>query len=134
MIPGELEVEFNLRYSPAVTHTRLRHRIEEILARHGLDYTIRWRLSGKPFITRDGVLRHTAQQATQAELGQEAKLSTAGGTSDGRFIAPTGAQVVELGPVNATIHRANECVSIRDLSRLAATYARILAMLLTGQE
>lgn len=134
MIPGELEVEFNLRYSPAVTHTRLRHRIEEILARHGLDYTVRWRLSGKPFITRDGVLLHTAQQAIRAELGQEAKLSTAGGTSDGRFIAPTGAQVVELGPVNATIHRANECVSIHDLSRLVATYARILAMLLTGKK
>ncbi len=130
VIPGKLELEFNLRYSPAVTHTQLRSRIDEILAHHDLDYTLEWRVSGEPFLTAEGVLLETARQAIQTELGQKPESSTAGGTSDGRFIAPTGAQVVELGPVNATIHRANECVPVGDLPGLAGVYTRMLAKLL----
>ena len=133
VIPGVCEVTFNLRYSTEQTHEALRERIEGIFKRHGLDYDIEWTLSGRPFLTPRGELVAAAQQAIAAVAGFQTELSTAGGTSDGRFIAPTGAQVLELGPLNATIHRVDECVSVADLDLLSAMYERILENLLARQ-
>lgn len=130
MIPGELEAVFNFRFSTEVTDTGLRERTEAILQAHGLDYRIDWSLSGQPFLTPGGDLVDASVASIREILGVEAKLSTAGGTSDGRFIAPSGAQVVELGPVNATIHKINEAVRAEDLPRLAAVYGGILERLL----
>lgn len=131
VIPGELTVLFNFRYSTAVTYEDLKSRVEGILNQHGLRYTLDWTLSGEPFLTRSGELVDAARQ-TIKEVGQmDASLSTSGGTSDGRFIAPMGAQVLELGPVNATIHKIDECVSVDDLDTLSAYYERILEKLLT---
>jgi succinyl-diaminopimelate desuccinylase len=130
VIPGVCEITFNLRYSTETTHEALRERIEQILDRHGLDYDIAWNLSGQPFLTPRGELVVAAQQAISAVAGLDPELSTTGGTSDGRFIAPTGAQVLELGPRNATIHQANECVAVGDLDLLSAMYERILENLL----
>ena len=131
MIPGELRVVFNLRYSTETTHEQLQQRIEAILNRHELDYHIDWNLSGKPFLTAEGALVDACRDSIQAVTGEQTTLSTAGGTSDGRFIAPTGAQVVELGPVNATIHKVDECVSAEDLNTLSEMYQGILERLLT---
>lgn len=131
VIPGVCEVTFNLRYSTEQTQEALRERIEGIFDRHGLDYDIQWNLSGRPFLTPRGELIVAAQVAIAAVAGFETELSTAGGTSDGRFIAPTGAQVLELGPLNATIHQIDECVAVADLDRLSAMYERILKQLLT---
>jgi succinyl-diaminopimelate desuccinylase len=133
VIPGVCEVTFNLRYSTEQTHEALRERIEGIFDRHGLDYDIEWTLSGRPFLTPRGELVAAAQRAIAAVAGFQTELSTAGGTSDGRFIAPTGAQVLELGPLNATIHQVDECVSVADLDLLSAMYERILENLLTRQ-
>jgi len=130
VIPGICEVTFNFRYSTETTHEALRQRVEAILDRHGLDYDIEWTLSGLPFLTPRGELVEAAQQAIKAVSGLDTLLSTAGGTSDGRFIAPTGAQVLELGPLNATIHKVNECVGVEDLDRLSAMYEQILRRLL----
>jgi succinyl-diaminopimelate desuccinylase len=130
VIPGQLDIEFNFRYSPAVTDVELRERVEALLERYQLDYTLDWRLSGKPFLTPTGALVDAVRQALRSELQREPELSTAGGTSDGRFIAPTGAQVVEVGPVNDTIHKANECVRVADLSALAHVYTTTLGLLL----
>ena len=130
VIPGQLDIEFNFRYSPAVTDAELRQRTESLLRRHQLDYALSWRLSGKPFLTPAGTLVNAVRQALRSELQREAELSTAGGTSDGRFIAPTGAQVVEVGPVNATIHKVNERVCVTDLDALARVYATTLGLLL----
>ncbi len=130
VIPGQLDIEFNFRYSPAVTDVELRQRVESLLERYQLDYALSWRLSGKPFLTPAGTLVDAVRQALRSELQHEPELSTAGGTSDGRFIAPTGAQVVEVGPVNATIHKTNECVRVADLSALAKVYANTLGLLL----
>ena len=101
-----------------------------VLDRHQLDYHIQWRLSGQPFLTPAGELVEAARQAIQSTVGINTELSTSGGTSDGRFIAPTGAQVVELGPVNATIHQTNECVNIAELDKLSVIYEEILKQLL----
>ena len=131
VIPGTCEVMFNFRYSTETTHEGLRERVETLLDRHGLDYTIDWNLSGLPFVTPRGELVQAAQQAISEVTGHATRLSTAGGTSDGRFIAPTGAQVLELGPLNATIHKVDECVSVDDLDRLSTMYERILERLLT---
>lgn len=131
VIPGELRVVFNLRYSTETTHEQLQQRIEAILNRHELDYHIDWNLSGKPFLTAEGALVDACRDSIQAVTGEQTTLSTAGGTSDGRFIAPTGAQVVELGPVNATIHKVDECVSAEDLNTLSEMYQGILERLLT---
>lgn len=133
VIPGELQLEFNLRYSPAVTDKELEQRIEAVLHRHALDYTLAWRLSGSPFLTRVGPLLDAARQALRAELSVEPELSTAGGTSDGRFIAATGAQVVEIGPSNGTIHQVNEHLPIAELEPLTRVYRRILELLLPAQ-
>jgi len=130
VIPGTLEVIFNLRYSTETDHIQIEKRVAEILDRHGLDYEIKWTLSGKPFLTSAGELVEAAQKAIPEITGHETELSTAGGTSDGRFIAPTGAQVLELGPLNATIHKVNECVNVQDLDTLSSIYERMLEHLL----
>lgn len=130
VIPGDLEVVFNFRYSTAITHQKLREDVETVLNKHGLKYTLDWNLSGEPFLTREGELIDAARAAIREISGIETELSTTGGTSDGRFIAPTGAQVLELGPINATIHKLNECVSVEDLDTLSNFYQRILEKLL----
>jgi succinyl-diaminopimelate desuccinylase len=130
VIPGEVQVLFNFRFSTEVTDQQLRQRTQAILDRHGLDYAIDWDLSGQPFLTDCGALVEAARSSIQAVTGLQTELSTAGGTSDGRFIAPSGAQVVELGPVNATIHKLNEEVHAPDLPRLAAIYRGIIERLL----
>ncbi|WP_022956740.1 succinyl-diaminopimelate desuccinylase [Perlucidibaca piscinae] len=132
VIPGSCEVVFNFRFSTELTETVLRQRTEAILDRHGLDYQIDWRLSGHPFLTAEGELVAAAVSAIREETGHDTELSTSGGTSDGRFIAPTGAQVLELGPVNKTIHQINECVSVADLDTLTRLYERILVSLLAA--
>jgi len=131
VIPGELQLMFNLRYSTALTEQQIRARVEEVLERHHLDYSLNWRLSGEPFLTPAGELVDAARAAIGEVAHVEARLSTSGGTSDGRFIAPTGAQVLELGPINATIHQVNECVAVTALDELAEIYRRILEKLLT---
>ncbi len=131
VIPGEVEALFNFRFSTEQTPERLRQEVEAILDRHGLDYRIDWNLSGMPFLTPGGALVEAVRDAIRTTTGYDTTLSTAGGTSDGRFIAPTGAQVVELGPVNATIHKIDECVKVADLDALSDIYERILENLLT---
>ena len=131
VIPGVLDILFNLRFSTESTAESIKSRVEDILTRHGLDYTLTWKLSGKPFLTAAGDLVDAARTAIQAVAGIDTELSTSGGTSDGRFIAPTGAQVLELGPVNATIHQINECVNVAELDTLSAIYEEILKQLLT---
>ncbi|GAA5315416.1 MAG: succinyl-diaminopimelate desuccinylase [Candidatus Pelagadaptatus aseana] len=130
VIPGEVHVIFNFRFSTELTEEILRQRTEAILDKHNLDYDIDWRLSGQPFLTAEGPLVDAAVAAIKTEAGIDTELSTAGGTSDGRFIAPTGAQVVELGPVNATIHKVDECVRAEDLNILSRIYEKILVNLL----
>lgn len=131
VIPGDLQVVFNFRFSTELTEAILRERTESILNRHGLTYTLNWKLSGQPFLTPRGDLVDAAVKAIHSVTGRDTELSTSGGTSDGRFIAPTGAQVVELGPVNKTIHQINECVAADDLDRLTDIYAQLLKNLLT---
>ncbi|MHB8622913.1 MAG: succinyl-diaminopimelate desuccinylase [Sulfuricaulis sp.] len=130
VIPGRLEVVFNFRFSTAVTDADLRRRVEAILRRHGVDHEIQWLLSGHPFLTQGATLIESVRQAVQAELGVAATPSTTGGTSDGRFIAPTGTEVVEFGPLNSTIHQIDECIAVEDLGRLSRVYCRILENLL----
>lgn len=130
VIPGEMKVVFNFRFSTEVTEPQLRERTEAILNRHGLRYRLDWSLSGHPFLTARGELVAAAQESIRAICGIEPELSTSGGTSDGRFIAPTGAQVLELGPLNATIHKVNEEVSVADLDTLTDVYEGILQRLL----
>ena len=130
VIPGDLEVMFNFRYSTEVTRRQLQERVEGVLDKHNLDYTLNWRHSGEPFLTTPDTLVDAVQAAIHQIIGIKAQLSTDGGTSDGRFIAPTGAQVIELGPVNATIHKINECVSVKDLDTLSLVYRRLLEILL----
>jgi succinyl-diaminopimelate desuccinylase len=135
VIPGELTVGFNWRFSTELTPEIIQQRTEAILVSHGLnsqvDYKLAWRLSGKPFLTPAGALVQAARDAIEAETGRSTTLSTSGGTSDGRFIAPTGAQVLELGPINATIHKINECVGVDELDSLSGIYSGILTRLLT---
>lgn len=132
VIPGELEVVFNFRFSTESTEAGLKERVKTILNRHGLDYSIDWSLSGNPFLTAEGALVDAAREAIKDIAGIDTKLSTSGGTSDGRFIAPTGSQVLELGPINATIHQRNECVSVDELDILSDYYEKILEKLLSG--
>ncbi len=131
VIPGEAEVIFNFRFSTELTAEILQQRVEAILNKHQIKYRIEWNLSGQPFLTPEGELVDAACEAIQELTGYPSELSTAGGTSDGRFIAPTGAQVLELGPVNATIHKVNECVNTEDLDTLSDIYERIMEKLLT---
>ncbi len=130
VIPGHLEADFNFRNSNAVSHETLRERTEQVLSEHGLDFTITWDASGQPFLTERGPLTHTVVEAIIELNGIAPELSTGGGTSDGRFISPTGAQVVEIGLVNETVHRVDERVKVDDLERLADLYHRILEKLL----
>jgi len=130
VIPGELKARFNLRYSPAQTVEALKSAVEEILRRHGVRYTLEWYVSGEPFHTPPGELSRAVGDAVARVTGRQPQLSTGGGTSDGRFIAPTGAQVIELGVVNSTIHKANECVRVEDIDRLRHIYRRTLEILL----
>ena len=131
VIPGTLEVTFNFRYSTEVTAEILKQRVIETLDKHQLNYSIDWTLSGLPFLTPVGELVNAARTAIKNVTGVETELSTSGGTSDGRFIAPTGAQVLELGVLNATIHQINEHVNVDDLEPLAEIYEQILEELLT---
>lgn len=130
VIPGDIVFDFNFRFSTEVTDTQLRERTEAILGAHGVDYTLDWNLSGQPFLTPEGELVEATVASIREVTGRDTELSTAGGTSDGRFIAPTGAQVVELGPCNATIHKLNEQVRVDDLAPLTEIYRQILERLL----
>ena len=130
VIPGELKARFNLRYSPVQTVEVLKKTVEEILTRHGVRYTLEWYVSGEPFYTPPGDLSAAAVEAARAITGAAPKLSTGGGTSDGRFIAPLGAQVIELGVTNATIHKVNECVRIEEVDLLHRMYRGVLERLL----
>jgi len=130
VIPGELAALLNFRFSTEVDAPTLQRRVEALLDDAGLRYEIEWRLSGNPFLTPAGELVDAARDAVRAVCGYAAELSTSGGTSDGRFIAPTGAQVLELGPRNATIHQIDECVGVDELDALDAIYLEILRRLL----
>jgi len=130
VIPGELRARFNLRYCPVQTLAGLRQTVEEILCRHGVRYTLEWYVSGEPFYTPPGTLCEAVSEAVYEVSGRRPKLSTGGGTSDGRFIAPLGAQVVELGVVNASIHKVNESVRVADIDALHAMYFNVLRRLL----
>lgn len=130
VIPGTVEILFNFRFSTEQTDTGLRQQVENLLDNHKLHYELEWTLSGQPFLTARGDLVTAGVTAIQAVNGIHTELSTSGGTSDGRFIAPTGAQVMELGPVNKTIHKINECVAIADLDALSIIYQKILEHLL----
>ncbi len=129
VIPGEVEVVFNFRYSTALTHETLRERTEAILEAHGLDFHIDWTLNGEPFLTAEGELVDAAVGGVEDVMGHRPELSTAGGTSDGRFIATLGSQVVELGPRNDTIHKVNERVRAADLDDLSRVYEAIMTRL-----
>ncbi|MDH5357295.1 MAG: succinyl-diaminopimelate desuccinylase [Gammaproteobacteria bacterium] len=130
VIPGTADLVFNFRYSTEVTHEQLQLGVQTILDNHGLNYDLTWELSGKPFRTASGALVDAVKTAIKTTTGYATELSTSGGTSDGRFIAPTGAQVIELGPLNATIHQIDECVSVADLDTLSAIYETLLTNLL----
>lgn len=130
VVPGEMKALFNFRFSTEVTSELLQQQTEAIFNRHYSDYSIEWQLSGNPFITEEGILTEAVKQAIYKVTGVETELSTGGGTSDGRFIAPAGAQVVEIGPCNKTIHKANEEVLVDDLERLSQIYEAILANIL----
>ena len=131
VIPASVEVSFNLRFSTEWTEQRLKDTIGELLDSHELDYSLLWRPCSQPFLTQSGKLLDAVQAAVTGICGIKPEISTDGGTSDGRFIAPTGAEVVELGPVNATIHKVNECVRSADLETLSDLYQDILARLMT---
>ncbi len=129
--PGELSVRFNFRYSTEWTHEQLRERVHAIFDAHEIDYELAWRLSGAPFLTEPCSLVDSVVSAVQEVTGLTPELSTGGGTSDGRFISPAGAAVVELGPVNASIHKVNEHVSLEDIAALTRTYRRVMELILT---
>ena len=132
VIPPTLEARFNFRYSTASTAAGLKARVHEVLTRHGLDYELDWQLSGEPFLTAGGRLLDAVQATLHAELGVTPELSTGGGTSDGRFIATLGTEVIELGPINETIHKVDECVAVADLEPLAKVYEGIARRVLSG--
>ncbi|TQP17027.1 succinyl-diaminopimelate desuccinylase [Vibrio cholerae] len=130
VIPGEFDVQFNFRFSTELTDEEIKRRAHSVLDAHGLDYDVKWTLSGQPFLTDTGELLAAVVAAVEEVNHQAPALLTTGGTSDGRFIAQMGAQVVELGPVNATIHKVNECVRIADLEKLTDMYQKTLNHLL----
>ena len=132
VIPGHADVRFNFRYSTAVTASDLQTRVHEILDRHKLRYSLEWRPMGDPFLTPPGQLSTTVQDAVEKATGIRPRLDTGGGTSDGRFIAPTGAQVVEFGPLNASIHKIDECAAVTDLEPLMHIYRGIMEKLLSS--
>ncbi|MDG1462951.1 MAG: succinyl-diaminopimelate desuccinylase [Gammaproteobacteria bacterium] len=128
--PGSLFTRFNFRYSTVWSHTQLKTHIENILDKHAINYTLEWHLSGEPFITEGGELVAAVQAAVKANTGIDPELSTSGGTSDGRFISPAGAQVVEFGVSNATIHKPNECMQVADIEIMEKTYKDIMLQML----
>lgn len=130
VIPGTIEIDFNFRFSTAVTDSELRQKVEAVLAKNKLNYRLDWRLSGQPFLTPEGALVDAVRGAIKTVLKRETRLSTGGGTSDGRFIAPTGAQVVEIGPLNTTIHQIDECISTDTPKILSELYRHTLINLL----
>ena len=130
VVPGELKARFNIRFSTEQTVEKLQQTITEILNRHKVKYTLEWFVSGLPFFTPPGKLSEAVQRAVKETTGRNPELSTTGGTSDGRFIAPTGAQVVELGVINATIHKVNESVRTQDVDTLSTMYERVMELLL----
>jgi len=130
VIPGKLQAIFNFRYSPQRNHKDIKKQIKAILKKYKFNYDLEWNLSGEPFLTKKGSLVSVTKQAILENIGIETKLSTAGGTSDGRFIAPLGVEVVELGPLNASIHKINEHVALTDPPQLAKIYLRIAELLL----
>ncbi|MGB0134396.1 succinyl-diaminopimelate desuccinylase [Dokdonella sp.] len=133
IIPGSLQVSFNFRFGTASTADGLRERVEACLQRHALDYSIVWDLSGEPFLTPEGDLRNAVNLAVESRCGMTPVASTAGGTSDGRFIAPLGAEVVELGPTNATIHKIDECVGVDELEQLPGLYLEVAERLFSAR-
>ncbi len=130
VIPGDAMVRFNFRYSSAVTKDELKRRVHAVLDAHKLKYSIDWRPMGDPFLTIPGKLSDAVQDAVEKVTGLRPKLDTGGGTSDGRFIAPTGAQVIEFGPRNASIHKIDECVDVTELEQLVDIYQEVLQRLL----
>ena len=130
VIPSELKARFNLRYSPVQTLENLKDTVEGILRSYGVRFTLEWYVSGEPFYTPPGVLSRAVAAAVAEVTGMPPRLSTGGGTSDGRFIAPLGAEVVELGVVNASIHKVNECVRVADIDALQRMYCNLLRRLL----
>ncbi|MCD9031460.1 succinyl-diaminopimelate desuccinylase [Luteimonas sp. Y-2-2-4F] len=134
VIPGGLEVRFNLRYNPHWTAQRLEDEVAALFARHGLDHTLRWHRSGEPFYTPEGPLRAAAREVLAAHAGGPPEESTGGGTSDARFIAPLGAQCIEIGPVNASIHQVDEHVRVADLEALPGLYLSLIERLLAAAE
>jgi len=132
VIPGELKVRFNLRFSTVQTVESLQRTVLEILDRHRVNYTLEWFVSGLPFLTQPGILTETVSASVLEVTGRTPAFSTTGGTSDGRFIAPTGAQVVEVGVGNATIHKVNECARVEDIELLSLVYERVMEKLLAG--
>ena len=130
VVPGELKCRFNLRYSNVWTPETLSDRIEALLRELNIDYELRWRVAGLPFLTKGGPLTAAVRKAVSEETGLDPELSTSGGTSDGRFIAPYGVDVIEVGPLNATIHSVDELVAVEDLDRLERIYFRIAELLL----
>ena len=131
--PAQLTARFNLRYSTEWSYDTLQERIQQIFDEHDIDYELQWHLSGEPFLTQPGKLIDAVSQAVTELSGSSPELSTGGGTSDGRFISPAGAEVVELGPVNASIHKIDERVRVDDVIKLTAMYRRIMELLLGGQ-
>jgi succinyl-diaminopimelate desuccinylase len=130
VIPGELKARFNLRYSPVQSIERLKQTVEDILRRHEVNFSLEWYVSGEPFYTPQGRLSDAVCKAVAIVAGKPPKLSTGGGTSDGRFIAALGAQIVELGVINASIHKVNEEVRAVDIDDLHRMYVGVLEQLL----
>ena len=130
--PAKLTARFNLRYSTEWSYDTLQERVQRIFDEHDIDYELQWHLSGEPFLTQPGKLIDAVSQAVTELSGSAPELSTGGGTSDGRFISPAGAEVVELGPVNASIHKIDERVRVDDVIKLTAMYRRIMELLLLG--
>ena len=130
IIPGSAEVQFNLRFCTELDEAIIKQRTHAILDKHGLNYELQWRLSGNPFLTAQGRLIDATHAAIKTVTGFEPLDDTGGGTPDGRFIAPTGAEVIELGPLNASIHKVNEHVGLEELETLTAIYEQILVNLL----
>jgi len=131
VIPGVLEVSFNVRFSPELTVENIRTRVREVLDRHGIDYDVTWSLTGTPFLTKSGPLVETLSQVIKAVTGRKPELSTGGGTSDGRFIAAMSAEVVEFGPSNESIHKVNERIAVADIAALSTIYERTILKLIS---
>lgn len=130
IIPASVEVQFNLRFCTELTEDMIKQRVHAIFDKHGLNYQVEWRLSGNPFLTKSGALIEAAHKAIKTVTGFETLDDTGGGTSDGRFIAPTGAEVLELGPLNASIHKINEHIGVADVEILSDIYEQMLVELL----